>query len=246
MRESKAEKIVSAVVFGSLILSVIYIIIRIIMVPTKGTAENERPESDYILMLLQCILGILIMFIPGLISKKFSVKIPSWMHIVFVLFLFCAIFLGEVRSFYYHFRNWDAMLHTVSGVLLGSLGFSFVTLMNNSERVPVNLSPIFVALFAFCFAVMLGVVWEIYEFTLDGLLGLNMQKFALEDGTLLKGRDALKNTMKDLILDSLGAFVMSAIGYVSLKYKKGWVESMLIRKVKSQNRSDSEQSAKLG
>jgi hypothetical protein len=232
VRESKASKIVSAVVFGSLVLSVIYIIIRIIIVPGENAAQDERPESEYILMLLQCTMGILIMFVPGLISKKFSVEIPNWMHIVFVLFLFCAIFLGEVRNFYYHFRQWDAMLHAVSGGMLGSLGFSFVALLNKSERVPVNLSPVFVALFAFCFAVMLGVLWEVYEFTLDGLLGLNMQKFALENGTPLTGRAALTNTMKDLILDCLGAFVMSVIGYISLKYKKGWVESMLIKRIK--------------
>lgn len=243
MKDSKATKIVSAAVFGSMVLSVIYIIIRIIMVPGGSAAQNERSESDYILMLLQCIMGILIMFVPGLISRKFSVEIPNWMYLVFVLFLFCSIYLGEVQSFYYQFKHWDAFLHAVSGGMLGSLGFSFVTLLNKSERVPVNLSPIFVVLFAFCFAVMLGVLWEIYEFTLDGLLGLNMQKFAQSDGTLLTGRAALANTMKDLILDCTGAFVMSVIGYISLKYKKGWVESMLIKKTKNSTGIETEQSA---
>ena len=76
----------------------------------------------------------------------------------------------------------------------------------------------------------LGVVWEIYEFTFDGLLGLNMQKFALEGGADLIGRAALVDTMKDLIVDCLGALIMSIIGYISLIYKKGWVEKLQLKK----------------
>lgn len=59
-----------------------------------------------------------------------------------------------------------------------------------------------------------------------------MQKFALENGVNLVGRLALKDTMKDLIVDALGAFVMSFIGFVSLKYKKGWIEGLIITKNK--------------
>ena len=92
-----------------------------------------------------------------------------------------------------------------------------------------NLSPLFVVIFSFCFAVTLGVVWEIYEFTFDGVLGLNMQKFALESGEALIGRAALVDTMKDLIVDALGAFIMSIIGYISLKYKKGWIEKLQVK-----------------
>ena len=36
-------------------------------------------------------------------------------------------------------------------------------------------------------------------------------------------------TMKDLIVDALGAFVMSSIGYVSLKYNRGWLERIQIK-----------------
>ena len=59
-----------------------------------------------------------------------------------------------------------------------------------------------------------------------------MQKFALEDGTALVGRDALWDTMKDIIVDTVGALVMSVIGYISLKYKKGWVEKLLLHRRK--------------
>ncbi|MPN18700.1 hypothetical protein SDC9_166063 [bioreactor metagenome] len=116
--------------------------------------------------------------------------------------------------------------------MLGALGFSFVSLLNQSEKVPMNLSPLFVAIFAFCFAVTLGVVWEIYEFTFDGILGLNMQKFMLENGTQLIGRAALADTMKDLIVDAAGALVVSIIGYISMKKQKDWLEKVQLRRVK--------------
>jgi hypothetical protein len=101
MKRSKVEKVVSGIVFLFLISSVIYIVIRIIMVPGGAPEDSERPESEYILMLLQCILGIFIMFLPGIISRKISIRIPNGMHIMFTIFLFCAIYLGEVRSFFY-------------------------------------------------------------------------------------------------------------------------------------------------
>jgi hypothetical protein len=232
MKKPKMEKIVSVAVFLSLVASIIYIIVRIIMVPGGVPEDSQRPESEYILMLVQCVIGILIMFLPGIISRKLSIRIPNRMHIMFTMFLFCAIYLGEVRSFYYHFKHWDVLLHAFGSGMLGALGFSFVTLLNRSEHVPVNLSPLFVALFAFCFSITLGVMWEIYEFSFDGILGLNMQKFALADGNRLIGRVALMNTMKDLIVDVFGALAVSIIGYVSLKYKKGWVEKLLIKKIR--------------
>ena len=164
-----------------------------------------------------------------MLEHKLKIEIPSNMLILYTIFLYSAIYLGEVKSFYYNVANWDNILHTFSGAMIGALGFSIVALLNKSEDVPMNLSPIFVALFSFCFAVTLGVIWEFYEFTFDGLLGLNMQKFALENGTPLVGRAALTDTMVDLFVDAVGALIMSIIGYISLKYNKGWIEKLQVR-----------------
>ena len=46
---------------------------------------------------------------------------------------------------------------------------------------------------------------------------------------------ALMDTMKDLIVDSIGALVISIIGYISLKYKKGWFDKLMITKQKDNN-----------
>ena len=230
------SKILSMFVFASLLVSAIFVAVRLVLAPSQPDGSNfERLKSDYVLMLVQCVLGMVVLLLPSVIARRLKIEIPSGMMILFVIFLYCAIYLGEVRSFYYHIQSWDTVLHWFSGAMIGALGFSFVALFNNSERIHVNLSPFFVAAFAFCFAVTLGVFWEFYEYSFDGLLGLNMQKFALEDGTQLVGRAALQDTMKDLVVDAVGAFAASLIGYISLKHKKGWIEKFqIIRKKHSE------------
>lgn len=231
MKKRDWKSIIAKFVILSFILPITYIIYKIIVSPTTNTENIEglRVKTDYILMLLQCLLGIVAFFMPNIITKKTKIIIPSNMYIVYVVFLYAAIFLGEVGNFFYRIPHWDTILHICSGAMLGALGFSFVNILNKNEKVHVELSPIFVSLFALGFAITLGVLWEIYEFTFDGLLGVNMQKFALEDGTQLIGRAALADTMEDLIVDSTGAFVMATIGYISLKYKKGWIDKLLIK-----------------
>lgn len=225
------QKIFNYFVLITLISTIIFLIFAINKAPTTVEANEPfvRIKSDYALMLSQCILGVVAMLLPGMLEHKLRIDIPSNMLILYTLFLYSAIYLGEVKSFYYNVPNWDNILHTFSGAMIGALGFSIVTLLNKTEEVPINLSPLFVALFSFCFAVTLGVVWEFYEFTFDGLLGLNMQKFALENGTQLIGRAALVDTMVDLFVDAVGALIMSVIGYISLKYNKGWIEKLQVR-----------------
>ena len=225
-------KVVAIAVFATLLSSILFIAIAMAMAPSEPNPAEpyRRVKGDYVLMLLQCIVGVAAMLLPSLLKRTLNLVIPSKMMLLFAVFLYCAIYLGEVRAFYYNVPHWDTILHTFSGAMLGALGFSVINFLNKTDRVPMNLSPLFVVVFAFCFALALGVVWEIYEFTADALLHTNMQKFALESGEPLVGRAALMDTMKDLIVDTLGALAMSIIGYISLKYKKGWVEKLLLHR----------------
>lgn len=201
-------------------ISVIYAVYMLFTAPS-GVPDNgfEKVKSDYVLTLLQCLVGVIVMFIPSVIEKKFSVDIPDVMEMLYFVFLFCAIYLGEVRDFYYRVPSWDLILHMFSGAMLGALGFVLVSFFNDSEKVNMQLSPIFVTLFAFCFALAAGTLWEIYEFLADGLLGTNMQKFITADREVLVGRDALADTMEDLIVDALSSLAVCIIGFFTLKKK---------------------------
>jgi uncharacterized membrane protein YjdF len=215
------EKIIRNILFAILIFSIGYSIYKIATVPVivDDPEIYTHVKSDYVLMLLQCMLGLVVMFLPSFLENKLKFNIPNYMAILYFIFLYCAIYLGEVRSFYYLVPHWDTVLHVFSGAMLGAFGYILVTELNESINTTVNLSPFFVALFAFSFALSVGAIWEIYEFLGDVLFGLNMQKYRLENGRLLVGREALKDTMKDLIIDSLSALAVVLIGYSGVKLK---------------------------
>lgn len=216
----------------TLVLSVVYAVTQLVGAPMNTAGgEIESGKSDYVLMLIQCILGIVVMFLPSILERKFKIVIPSFMYILFFLFLYGAIYLGEIKSFYYKVPHWDVYLHSLSAMMLGTLGFSVVSLLNNTKRVKLQLSPLFVSIFAFCFALSIGALWEIYEFTFDSLLGLNMQKFILGDGTVLVGQEALMDTMKDLIVDACGALLVSLIGFFSMKGQQKWIQRVEMKRL---------------
>lgn len=232
IRKINLDRALYIFVMITMIISTVFIGFKIVVAPASLNTDVEyvRVKSDYTLMFFQCLLGIVAMLLPSVFAKKFKVIIPSYMLILYVIFLYCAIFLGEVKSYYYTVNHWDTILHTFSGAMLGALGFSFISLLNQNDKVPMNLSPLFVALFALCFAVTLGVAWEIYEYAFDGILSLNMQKFMLEDGTQLVGRLALADTMKDLIVDAIGAAVVSLVGYISMKSQTNWLQKVQFKR----------------
>ena len=225
-RTSRTIKILYWSTLISFIIPVVFLIWQIVITrPEDVYDESYRSRADYVLMLVQCMLGIVVLHVPGILTRRFNIAIPNMLYILYIIFLYCAIFLGEVRNFYYAIPHWDIILHAFSSVMTGLFGFMVVAVLNRSIRTPVQLSPFFLALFAFAFAAMVGTLWEIYEFVFDGILGMNMQKFLLEDGTALIGRDALADTMEDIIVDCIGALCATVFGYVSLKHQKGWVHS---------------------
>lgn len=215
------QRVVGAILFVSLALSIVYAFVHFLQAP--DTAPEGMPhakvKSDYLLMLTQCILGAVVMLLPSLINRKWSVPIPRKIYIAYYVFLFCAIFLGEVFDFYYVIPHWDIILHAFSGAMLSALGFIMVDLLNANQRVSVDLSPFFESIFAFCFALALGAIWEIYEFAGDMLLGLNMQKAYTANGTALIGKAALLDTMEDMIVDAVAAAVVAIAGYKANKRK---------------------------
>lgn len=218
------------VVLFSFIVPIIYLVVRMILNgPNLASDSDIRTNADYFLMLLQSLLGVFAINVPTFIRKQFKFELPTTLYIMFIVFLYCAIFLGEFYSFYYRFEYWDVVLHSFSSVMAGAFAFVVVALLNREKNTSMNLSPFFVALFAFCFSVTIGSVWEIYEFLADRTFGLNMQKFIKEGGEVLKGHAALSDTMEDIIVDCLGAFITSLTGYFSLKRGKGWASQYIAR-----------------
>ena len=182
-------------------------LVRIALILTYIRGWIMQDHSQDFLIILTFIMT----YYPSVLEKRFGVYLPNTLQIVITLFIFAAQVLGEMNGFYDKISWWDTMLHATSGTVLGLLGFMFVYLLNKNRESEVNLSPIFVVLFAFCFAITMGVFWEFFEYGADRLMGYNMQKFRLP------GQDGLVDTMEDLIVDTIGALVACVFGWLYIK-----------------------------
>lgn len=164
---------------------------------------------------------IVVTLLPLVLGRRFDVRIPPEFEFLAVVFVYASLFLGEVHGYYVRYWWWDAVLHTGSGFLLGVLGFLLVYILNERPDVDIHMRPRFVALFAFMFAVGMGALWEIFEFAMDQIFGMNMQKSGLVD------------TMWDLIVDSIGAAVISLLGWAYLRtagsnsFLERWIEGFI-------------------
>ena len=147
-------------------------------------------------------------FIPSIMERSIKVSLPASFQVVLLIFIFGAQFLGEIFDYYERFWWWDVLLHGWSGVLLGIVGFLLVYILNTADGVKVVMSPFFIAFFALCFAVTCGVIWEVFEFSMDLIFGTNMQKSGLTD------------TMGDLLIDTAGALIISINGFFALRDNK--------------------------
>lgn len=221
--QQKFNKFLYFSVTASFIVPVIFLIIRMIFGHVPQNEAGYHSYADYILMIIQCLLGLLVINLPVFLERKFKFELPMILYGMYIVFLYCAIFLGEVRSFYYIIPFWDSILHAFSSLMLGFFGYMVIVILVRDDHIVMNLSPAFTAMFAFCFALSIGAAWEIYEFTFDGLLGLNMQKYMTINGELLVGHAALADTMKDIMIDAAGALTATIIGTVAIKYDRKWL-----------------------
>ncbi|MBQ9802604.1 MAG: hypothetical protein IJW51_05995 [Clostridia bacterium] len=125
------------------------------------------------------VLASLLLLIPPVVERSFHINLPTTLEIFAYLFVFCAEILGEIGNFYMHFPFWDTMLHTFNGFMFAAFGFCLVDIFNKTKRFRFQLSPVFLALVAFCFSMTIGVLWEFFEFGADMLLHTDMQKDTL-------------------------------------------------------------------
>ncbi len=148
--------------------------------------------------------------LPAFVSRRYSIVIPPDFQLISALFVFLSLFLGSALDFYYKFWWWDLVLHTASGFLLGIVGFIVLFVLNQTDHLPKGVKPVFLCVFGVTFAVTLGVIWEIFEFAMDRFWPvLDMQSQS-------RGRGVV-DTMKDLIVDTIGAIVVALMGYGYLK-----------------------------
>lgn len=151
---------------------IFYILIRLFVVGMIVIqALNQNFENVFV-----CVLTLILFMIPAFVERGLKIELPNTLEVMIILFIFAAEILGEINEFYVLIPAWDTMLHTINGFLMAAIGFSLVDIFNRSERTKFFLSPVFLAVVAFCFSMTIGVLWEFFEFGADMLLHTDMQK----------------------------------------------------------------------
>ncbi len=237
----KNKKATATVYFVLRFLVIVTLVLQLI----KGNYEN----------VFMCVLTLILFLIPIIIDRKLNIKLPNTLEIIIFLFIFSAEILGEVQNFYGIFKYWDSILHTINGFLCAAIGFSMIDILNRSTKFHKMLTPVFVALVAFCFSMTVGVLWEFIEYGMDKTFNTDMQKDRIvttvsstllnEEGKnqeevikdiektivygTLNGKKSaitidggyldigINDTMKDLIVNFIGAVVFSIIGLLYIK-----------------------------
>lgn len=229
----------------------VYIILRVLVIATM-ILELLRGRYENVFV---CMLTLILFVIPSLLEKRLRVDLPNALEIIILLFIFAADILGEIQEYYVLVPHWDTWLHTINGFLFAAIGFSIVNIFNENKHISMSLSPLYMAIAAFCFSMTIGILWEFFEWAGDSLLGLDMQKDTVmhtissvklhpegrNDPVALKQISdvivvmadgtqksigvggyldiGLQDTMKDLLVNLIGAVVFSVIGFFYVRSK---------------------------
>lgn len=150
----------------------VYVILRLLVVAVLvRSAMLKEYESMFV-----CLLVLVLFMLPSFLERKLKIELPDTLEIIILVFIFAAEILGELECYFIQYPNWDTILHTTSGFLCAAIGFSLVNLLNKDNRISLSLSPLYMAIAAFCFSMTIGVLWEFIEFSADRLFLLDMQK----------------------------------------------------------------------
>ena len=264
LKKKKREQKKKTPVYTNKKTLIVYLVLRALVIGIlvrfifKGNYESA----------FTCVLTLVLMLLPSFVSRTFHVYLPTALEIIVLVFIFCAEILGELASFYIAFPFWDSVLHCVNGFLFAAVGFAMVDFFNRSERFSLRLSPVFVAVVAFCFSMTIGVLWEFFEFGGDRVFNFDLQKdYVVHTISSVSLNPDKKNkaveidnitdvivvqadgtetslgvggyldigiidTMKDMMINFIGAVAFSIIGYFYIKHKgKGKIASALIPQV---------------
>jgi len=209
------------------------------LITTKGLVSNSYAEiGNNVRIILLSLVAVAVTFGFSRLEQRHDIHLPRALMVAMMLFVAASVVIGDGYSQYNKLWWWDDMLHALAGIMMALVGFLLVYFFN--AHYSMRLSPVFVALFAFTFAITFGVVWEIVEFSSDMVFGSDMQRWNLPPGTTLIGRgfqgSGLRDTMSDLIVACIGALGASTVTYFSYKNERAKILKLMRRTFPSQSR----------
>lgn len=221
----------------------LYIFLRVMVVAVLIAQIYNQNWNNVFL----CVLTLVLFMIPTFVDRQLNIQMPTTLEVIIILFIFSAEILGEIQEYYLMFAHWDTMLHTINGFLMAAIGFSLIDIFNQNDNCSMSLSPIFVAVFAFCFSMTIGVLWEFFEYGADIFFKTDMQKDTIIqsissvifnpegknvavtmpiESIVVNGQTwnyggyidiGLMDTMMDLFVNFIGAVIFSIFGLFYIK-----------------------------
>ena len=177
---------------------------------------------------------VFVMCLPYIIRKVFKMVFSRVTTIIFYIYMFLAAFLGIVLRFYDTVPVWDMVIHFLMGIVLSVFAIYILNYtIYKKDKSRHNL--FFTFLFMIMFAMGIGALWEIWEFSGDVLFGLYSQRFLDQNMVPLVGQAALMDTMLDICMELSGSLIaVVAISFLT-RYYKGFLKSFKIKRLKDKS-----------
>lgn len=160
--------------------------------------------------------------LPLIIERRWRVRLPAFIQVSYVAFLFLSMFSGVVLGMYTIFHPWDDIMHFISGIFIGVAAALWLT--SAIDRAKLQLPPWLVAMCVFCLGVTMAVIWEIVEFSCDQLFGTFTQ------------RNDLFDTMTDLMFGTVSALFVALLLNRALQYRRSLGMAKIIAYYRHLNR----------
>ena len=210
------NKILNKIKKSSNLLLFIYIILNILTIIFMIKEFNDGNIKNIML----CVSALISYNIPYVLEQVFKISIPSILKILVLLFIFSGEMLGEVNNYYGKINYFDDILHITKGFISTSVGFSLVYLLNK-KLLSDKLSHIFILIFSISFSLSICVVWEFFEYSMDNIFNLDMQK----DTYVYKLNTVKFNKINKLIkIDNIDHTIIYYKNNNNLKTIKGYLD----------------------
>lgn len=178
-----------------------------------GLMPVEVYKGQY-LFLAGTVVAVALSLLPAIIERNYRVTLPFELDLLITLSLFLHTFLGEGMDFYKTIERYDKVLHVYGTAVVAIIAFIIVYTMHYTKKV--RLSVPLIGFFTVTFAMAVGGLWEIGEFTVDKLFDRHTQ-------------DGLDDTMYDMINDLVGGVVVAVLGMIYVKYSNPEARKRLAR-----------------
>ncbi|MGM0770437.1 MAG: hypothetical protein ACQESU_02375 [Halobacteriota archaeon] len=155
---------------------------------------------------LNAMLGLIITFLPSIITHRFNVPLDPGL----ALWITLAIYMHALGTFafYEYITIWDNITHALSASVIAAGGYVIIRAIDIYYD-DIEIPPRWLFLFILLFIIATGILWEIMEFLTDELAAELGYKAVLT-------QNGINDTMRDLLFNIIGATLAATWGTVYL------------------------------